>query len=246
MPLSTKYEMRGDLGVVRNYGRLLVELAGVVPDGLVGGRQMHGCADPLWRSFSVLPRHLLLALTQHPRPSRAPDPLSCAGAAADPCTRCTSRVYQVCFFVSYLYMDSIISKWHDMGILQELMAHKLVFIETQVGSFVWCLGGQGVLARELMMHKLVLIGTQMGPFSVCFCCCRDGQGGDQELVGWVEGCVVIDLDLAQLVCLHVQDVVETTLALDNFRRACDSGRGAVFLSVARGKVRGVRRVALPP
>ncbi len=39
---------------------------------------------------------------------------------------------QVCFFVSYLYMDSIISKWHDMGILKELMEHKLVFIETQV------------------------------------------------------------------------------------------------------------------
>ncbi len=35
----------------------------------------------------------------------------------------------------------------------------------------------------------------------------------------------------------VQDVVETSLALDHFRRACDSGRGAVFLSVARGKVR---------
>jgi DNA excision repair protein ERCC-2 len=38
---------------------------------------------------------------------------------------------QVCFFVSYLYMDTIISKWHDMGILKDLMAHKLVFIETQ-------------------------------------------------------------------------------------------------------------------
>jgi len=31
-------------------------------------------------------------------------------------------------------------------------------------------------------------------------------------------------------------VVETTLALDNFRRACDCGRGAIFFSVARGKV----------
>lgn len=40
-----------------------------------------------------------------------------------------------------------------------------------------------------------------------------------------------------------QDVVETTLALDNFRKACDSGRGAVFLSVARGKVRGRASVA---
>lgn len=69
----------------------------------------------------------------------------------------------ICFFVSYTYMDTIISRWHEMGILAELMALKLVFIETQ-------------------------------------------------------------------------DVIETTLALDNYRRACDCGRGAVFLSVARGKV----------
>lgn len=69
----------------------------------------------------------------------------------------------VCFFVSYHYMDTIVSKWHEMGILTDLMANKLVFIETQ-------------------------------------------------------------------------DVVETTLALDNYRRACDCGRGAIFFSVARGKV----------
>lgn len=36
--------------------------------------------------------------------------------------------------------------------------------------------------------------------------------------------------------MGLQDVMETTLALDNFRRACDAGRGAVFFSVARGKV----------
>ena len=40
----------------------------------------------------------------------------------------------------------------------------------------------------------------------------------------------------KLVFIETKDVVETTLALDNYRRACDSGRGAVFLSVARGKV----------
>ena len=40
----------------------------------------------------------------------------------------------------------------------------------------------------------------------------------------------------KLVFIETADVVETTLALDNFRRACDCGRGAVFLSVARGKV----------
>ena len=69
----------------------------------------------------------------------------------------------VAFFVSYSYMENIVSKWHETGILREIMQHKLVFIETT-------------------------------------------------------------------------DVVETSLALDNYRRACNCGRGAIFLSVARGKV----------
>ena len=43
--------------VIRNYGKMLVELAAVVPDGIV------------------------------------------------------------CFFVSYRYMDAIVSKWNDMGVL---------------------------------------------------------------------------------------------------------------------------------
>ncbi|PIA44815.1 hypothetical protein AQUCO_01700426v1 [Aquilegia coerulea] len=103
LPVSTKFDMRSDLGVVRNYGRLLLEMVATVPDGIV------------------------------------------------------------CFFVSYSYMDGIINSWNEMDILKEIMQHKLVFIETQ-------------------------------------------------------------------------DVVETTLALDNYRKACDCGRGAVFFSVARGKV----------
>ena len=48
--------------------------------------------------------------------------------------------------------------------------------------------------------------------------------------------VAQDLMAHKLVFIETVDVVETTLALDNFRRACDCGRGAVFLSVARGKV----------
>lgn len=62
----------------------------------------------------------------------------------------------------------------------------------------------------------------------------------------------------KLIFIETKDIVETTLALNNFRKACDSGRGAVrgrvqcawlglrrltpyapaqvFLSVARGKV----------
>ena len=57
-PVSTKFEQRGDPNVMRNYGRLLVDLAAAIPDGIV------------------------------------------------------------CFFVSYSYMDLIISKWNDMGVLQ--------------------------------------------------------------------------------------------------------------------------------
>merc|ERR1711937_896431 len=36
--------------------------------------------------------------------------------------------------------------------------------------------------------------------------------------------------------IETKDIVETTLALDSFKKACDCGRGAVFFSVARGKV----------
>jgi len=35
MSVSTKYEDRGDMGVVRNYGAMLVELCSTIPDGVV-------------------------------------------------------------------------------------------------------------------------------------------------------------------------------------------------------------------
>ena len=56
--VSTKFDMRDDDHVIRNYGRMLIELSGSIPDGIV------------------------------------------------------------CFFVSYSYMDKIVSKWNEMGILQ--------------------------------------------------------------------------------------------------------------------------------
>jgi len=103
VPLSTRFESRMDEGVIRNYGKLLLEVVMNVPDGVC------------------------------------------------------------CFFTSYLYMEHIVSEWHRMNILQQIQEHKLIYLETK-------------------------------------------------------------------------DVVETTLALNNFKRACDCGRGAVFLSIARGKV----------
>ena len=69
----------------------------------------------------------------------------------------------IAFFVSYSYMESMVSAWAASGVLRALEANKLIFMETK-------------------------------------------------------------------------DVVETTLALTAYRAACDAGRGALLLSIARGKV----------
>jgi DNA excision repair protein ERCC-2 len=101
--ISTKFEDRQNPNVVTNYGRLLIDLSAVVPDGIVA------------------------------------------------------------FFTSYRFMEDMITAWYADGILHQIMRHKLIFIETK-------------------------------------------------------------------------DVLETTLSLDAYKKACDVGRGAVFFSVARGKV----------
>ncbi|GMM30254.1 TFIIH/NER complex ATP-dependent 5'-3' DNA helicase subunit [Martiniozyma asiatica (nom. inval.)] len=101
--ISSRFEIRNDPSVVRNYGTLLIEFSKITPDGLV------------------------------------------------------------VFFPSYLYMESIISQWQTMGILDEVWKYKLILVETP-------------------------------------------------------------------------DAQETALALETYRKACSNGRGAVLLSVARGKV----------
>lgn len=126
--------MRSDLGVVRNYGRLLLEMVSAVPDGIV------------------------------------------------------------CFFVSYSYMDGIVNSWNETGILKVTITHIWLGNSVLVGSSLNMIYPDHTklansFPQEIMQHKLVFIETQ--------------------------------------------DVVETTLALDNYRKACDCGRGAVFFSVAR-------------
>lgn len=101
--MSSKFESRNDIAVIRNFGILLVEMAGVVPDGLVA------------------------------------------------------------FFPSYLYLETVVASWYEQGIIDSLLRKKLLFIETT-------------------------------------------------------------------------DAAETSLALYNYVKACENGRGAVLLSVARGKV----------
>eukprot|EP00462_Mataza_sp_D1_P006586 CAMPEP_0175124792 /NCGR_PEP_ID=MMETSP0087-20121206/2969_1 /TAXON_ID=136419 /ORGANISM="Unknown Unknown, Strain D1" /LENGTH=693 /DNA_ID=CAMNT_0016406581 /DNA_START=149 /DNA_END=2230 /DNA_ORIENTATION=- len=103
MPITSSSKQREDVSIISNYGRLVLELTRVVPDGMV------------------------------------------------------------CFFTSYEYLEEMVCKWDQQGLVQEILANKLIFIETK-------------------------------------------------------------------------DIVETSMALQNFKKACDCGRGAVFLSVARGKV----------
>ncbi|KAG5439589.1 hypothetical protein PCANB_002165 [Pneumocystis canis] len=101
--ISSKFEIRDDPSVVRNYGDILIEFSKITPDGLVA------------------------------------------------------------FFPSYVYMESIITQWQTMGILDEIWKYKLILVETP-------------------------------------------------------------------------DSQETILALRTYRTACDNGRGAVLLCVARGKI----------
>lgn len=59
---------------------------------------------------------------------------------------------------------------------------------------------------------------------------------EQTVSDWDSTGILAKILENKLIFIETKDVVETTLALDNYRRACDCGRGAVFLSVARGKV----------
>ncbi|VDK55944.1 unnamed protein product [Anisakis simplex] len=101
--ITSRFESRDDAAVIRNYGNLVLEMASIVPDGMV------------------------------------------------------------VFFTSYSYMENVVATWYDQRIIDELMKYKLLFIETT-------------------------------------------------------------------------DALETSVALEKYVEACDSGRGAVLFSVARGKV----------
>jgi DNA excision repair protein ERCC-2 len=68
--VSSKFEVRTDPSVVRNFGGMLVEFCAAVPDGVVA------------------------------------------------------------FFPSYIYMETIVTMWNEMRVLDNILKHKLIFIET--------------------------------------------------------------------------------------------------------------------
>eukprot|EP01063_Lacrimia_lanifica_P007446 TRINITY_DN14744_c0_g1_i1.p1 TRINITY_DN14744_c0_g1~~TRINITY_DN14744_c0_g1_i1.p1 ORF type:complete len:784 (+),score=311.29 TRINITY_DN14744_c0_g1_i1:103-2454(+) len=59
---------------------------------------------------------------------------------------------------------------------------------------------------------------------------------EEVVVAWEASGVLSDLTKEKLVFVETKSISETEVALANYRKACDIGRGALFMSIARGKV----------
>ena len=59
---------------------------------------------------------------------------------------------------------------------------------------------------------------------------------ESVVAAWCEQGILSKVQKNKLIFIETQDSTETRLALTNYWRACETGRGAVLLSVARGKV----------
>eukprot|EP00494_Astrolonche_serrata_P027701 UN27965 len=59
---------------------------------------------------------------------------------------------------------------------------------------------------------------------------------EEMVTQWNDMKVLEKMQKHKLLFIETRDIVETSLALESYRKACDCGRGAVFLSIARGKV----------
>ena len=56
------------------------------------------------------------------------------------------------------------------------------------------------------------------------------------IIKWDEMGILQKVRENKLIYIETKDNFETILALENYKQACDNGRGAVFFSIARGKV----------
>jgi DNA excision repair protein ERCC-2 len=83
-------------------------------------------------------------------------------------------------------------------------------------------------------HLLLEVASSV-PDGIC-CFFTSYHYMENAIQRWDEMRILQKVTEHKLIFFETKDVVETTLALDNFKRACDCGRGAIFLSVARGKV----------
>lgn len=56
------------------------------------------------------------------------------------------------------------------------------------------------------------------------------------LLSWHSSGFLQELSKHKLIFVETQGVEETSIALETYRKACDIGRGAIFMSIARGKI----------
>uniref|UniRef100_A0AAQ5XH31 General transcription and DNA repair factor IIH helicase subunit XPD n=1 Tax=Amphiprion ocellaris TaxID=80972 RepID=A0AAQ5XH31_AMPOC len=56
------------------------------------------------------------------------------------------------------------------------------------------------------------------------------------VASWYEQGILENIQRNKLIFIETQDAAETSMALEKYQEACENGRGAILLSVARGKV----------
>uniref|UniRef100_A0A3Q2CP82 General transcription and DNA repair factor IIH helicase subunit XPD n=1 Tax=Cyprinodon variegatus TaxID=28743 RepID=A0A3Q2CP82_CYPVA len=56
------------------------------------------------------------------------------------------------------------------------------------------------------------------------------------VAAWYEQGILENIQRNKLIFIETQDAAETSMALEKYQEACENGRGAILLSVARGKV----------
>uniref|UniRef100_A0A4W4HSB7 General transcription and DNA repair factor IIH helicase subunit XPD n=1 Tax=Electrophorus electricus TaxID=8005 RepID=A0A4W4HSB7_ELEEL len=56
------------------------------------------------------------------------------------------------------------------------------------------------------------------------------------VASWYEQGILENIQRNKLIFIETQDAAETSVALEKYQEACENGRGAILLSVARGKV----------
>lgn len=59
---------------------------------------------------------------------------------------------------------------------------------------------------------------------------------ENMILQWNEMKILTEIQKHKLIYIETKNNFETVLALDNYKKACENGRGAIFFSIARGKV----------
>lgn len=65
------------------------------------------------------------------------------------------------------------------------------------------------------------------------------------VASWYEQGILENVQRNKLIFIETPDAAETSMALEKYQEACENGRGAILLSVARGKVSRGNRLCPP-